>query len=185
MPYNRMFERLVEAEDEPRLTGLLAYALYKERKRDWMIRFRAEKERDPTPEEVENYVFSIGPHELEDFRTAARQMVGEAAESYLAGSEDALRAQIADEVFAGHAAAAVARLSDAGENALASVADEHRRLAAVLSGTLTGLSSIWRQLGMSVLGAFAYSFVLLVLFLVIRIWGTGLEPLRRAIGVDG
>ncbi|SOE00287.1 hypothetical protein [Caenispirillum bisanense] len=185
MPYNRMFERLVEAGDEPRLTGLLAYALYKERKRDWMIRFRGEKGRDPTPQEVEDYVFSVGPHELEDFRDAARRMVGEAAESYLAGSEDALRAQIADEVFAGHAAAAVTRLSDAGEAAVTAVADEHRRLATTLSGALEGLGNIWRQLGMSILGAFAYSFVLLVLFLVIRIWGTGLEPLRQAIGDGG
>src|SRR3546814_8689464 len=47
--YNRIFEMLVTASDD--LVGLVAYALYKRHKRDWLLALRSKRE--PTPEDAE------------------------------------------------------------------------------------------------------------------------------------
>jgi hypothetical protein len=50
-PRNPMFELLVQNESD--VTGLLAYALYKQNKRDWLIAFQATHGRDPDVAETE------------------------------------------------------------------------------------------------------------------------------------
>jgi len=50
---NPVFAKLVEAEDDT--VGLLAYALYKQNKRDWFVSFFEEHNREATEGEVEAY----------------------------------------------------------------------------------------------------------------------------------
>jgi hypothetical protein len=50
---NPVFAKLVEAEDD--IVGLLAYALYKQNKRDWFVSFFKEHNRQATEGEVEAY----------------------------------------------------------------------------------------------------------------------------------
>jgi hypothetical protein len=51
---SRMFDALVANDDD--LIGLVAYALYKQSKRDWLKAFEEEKERSPTSEEIQSYI---------------------------------------------------------------------------------------------------------------------------------
>ena len=37
-PYNTVYEKLVQRDDD--LIGLIAYALYKQHRRDWLIAYR-------------------------------------------------------------------------------------------------------------------------------------------------
>jgi hypothetical protein len=48
-----IFAELVQAEDDT--VGLLAYALYKQNKRDWLVSFSKEHDREATEGEVEAY----------------------------------------------------------------------------------------------------------------------------------
>ena len=50
---NSIFAELVQAEDDT--VGLLAYALYKQNKRDWLTSFFKEQEREATPGELLAY----------------------------------------------------------------------------------------------------------------------------------
>jgi hypothetical protein len=52
--HNPMFELLVQSESD--VTGLLAYALYKQNKRDWLIAFQATHGRDPDGAETEAFI---------------------------------------------------------------------------------------------------------------------------------
>jgi hypothetical protein len=47
--YNTVDERLVLRDDD--LIGLMAYALYKQRKRAWVLDFKAQKNRTPNSDE--------------------------------------------------------------------------------------------------------------------------------------
>jgi hypothetical protein len=64
---NRMFEELVSNDED--LIGLVAYALYKQSKRDWLMAFEAEKGRVPTEEELKSYIIGeCTPRRIETYR---------------------------------------------------------------------------------------------------------------------
>jgi hypothetical protein len=51
---NPMYELLVQSETD--VTGLLAYALYKQNKRDWLIAFHERAAREPTGSEIDSFI---------------------------------------------------------------------------------------------------------------------------------
>lgn len=53
-PYNTVCEKLVQRDDD--LVGLIAYALYKQHKRDWLIAYRQRRDRKPSDEELGAYL---------------------------------------------------------------------------------------------------------------------------------
>lgn len=54
--YNKIYERIVQRDDD--LVGLIAYALYKQHKRDWLIGFK--KARNASPNDIEVNAYLIG-----------------------------------------------------------------------------------------------------------------------------
>jgi hypothetical protein len=69
--YNRVFERL--ASDENGLAGLVAYALYKRDKRQWLLDFKANRGRDATDAEVNERFDVVTEYELNRYIAEARQ----------------------------------------------------------------------------------------------------------------
>jgi hypothetical protein len=52
--YNTVYEKIVQRDDD--LVGLIAYALYKQNKRDWLIQQRQRKSKEPTETELNAYL---------------------------------------------------------------------------------------------------------------------------------
>ena len=56
-PYNQVFESFVDDNDD--LEGLVAYALYKQHKRSFILRCREDRQRDPTDDETRAFVSGV------------------------------------------------------------------------------------------------------------------------------
>jgi hypothetical protein len=71
---NPMYELLVQGEND--VAGLLAYALYKQNKRDWLIGFQATNECSPTTAEVEAFILGERlPRRTATYRSLAEDML--------------------------------------------------------------------------------------------------------------
>lgn len=73
--YNPIFEKLVEDEKTQDLVGLVAYGLYKNGKRNWVIRYRENHGKAPGNVELDAYVEHLGDEELERLRTEAEGLM--------------------------------------------------------------------------------------------------------------
>jgi hypothetical protein len=83
---NPIFELLVKNEQD--VAGLLAYALYKQNKRDWLIAFQATSGRQPTDAEVSAFILGERiPRRTTTYRKLAEDMLvrSEGKPSLLAG----------------------------------------------------------------------------------------------------
>jgi hypothetical protein len=83
---NPIFELLVKNEQD--VAGLLAYALYKQNKRDWLIAFQATTGRQPTDGEVSAFILGERiPRRTATYRKLAEDMLArsEGKPSLLAG----------------------------------------------------------------------------------------------------
>lgn len=78
--YNKVFERLVSDADD--IEGFIAYGLYKQSKREWLVGFHAENSRAPTAKEMAAYNAA--------WTETALQSVRENAESALSAYGDTL-----------------------------------------------------------------------------------------------
>ena len=103
--YNRVFEMLVTDSDD--LVGLVAYALYKRHKRDWLLALRTKRE--PTPEDAEAFLTTVVTS-LDSYRERARVALVEYGSGYV---EDA-RPQIAVDAIEGRIAEAAAKVEESG-----------------------------------------------------------------------
>jgi hypothetical protein len=71
---NPIFELLVQNEQD--VAGLLAYALYKQNKRDWLIAFQATTGRQPTDAEVSAFILGERiPRRTSTYRKLAEDML--------------------------------------------------------------------------------------------------------------
>ncbi|MGL4635152.1 MAG: hypothetical protein ACRCWF_04150 [Beijerinckiaceae bacterium] len=71
---NPMFELLVQSEND--VTGLMAYALYKQNKRDWLVTFQATNGRAPTDAEVAAFILGERiPRRTSTYRNLAEDML--------------------------------------------------------------------------------------------------------------
>lgn len=76
--FNKIFQRLVRDPDD--LVGLVAYGIYKQEKRDWIIRHRNEYSRRPSDDEVRSFNSHYSDMALERFRNEAESMMIDFAE---------------------------------------------------------------------------------------------------------
>ena len=68
---NPVFEQLVAGDAD--IVGLVAYSIYKQHKRDWLIAFKRAKSRAPTEDEANAYIIGEStPRRLATFRHLAQ-----------------------------------------------------------------------------------------------------------------
>jgi hypothetical protein len=88
--YNRVFEALVETNDD--LTGLVAYSLYKQHKRDWLIRFREATGASPSSQELNAFLLSVLlPDQIAQYRQAAADALVGYAQAFVLAEEPKIR----------------------------------------------------------------------------------------------
>jgi hypothetical protein len=80
--YNTVYERLVLRDDD--LIGLIAYALYKQRKRAWLVDFKSQKSRAPSPDEQSSYIIGeTTAARSNDYRQQAEASLGAYADQVI------------------------------------------------------------------------------------------------------
>ena len=78
--YNTVYEKLVLREDD--LVGLISYALYKQRKRSWIVDFKSQKGRSPNKDEENSYLIGeTTSSRLNDYRQQAEAILGSYADA--------------------------------------------------------------------------------------------------------
>lgn len=124
---NRVFDHLVEAADD--VIGLIAYALYKQDKRDWMVSWRSRHSAEPTPDQVEAFVNGqMTSAQRERYRAGARQIL----DAYALVAVDAERALITRDAIAGRVETAAERV----ETSIARGRRWWRQIPSVVIGAL-------------------------------------------------
>jgi hypothetical protein len=96
--YNTVYERLVLRDDD--LIGLIAYALYKQRKRAWLVDFKSQKSRAPRPDEQSSYIIGeTTAARSNDYRQQAEASLGAYADQVIKSATPELqRAAIAGKI---------------------------------------------------------------------------------------
>jgi hypothetical protein len=92
---NPVFALMVENDDD--IHGLVAYALYKQSKRDWMMEFATRNGREPTAEEIDTYILGERtPRRLATYK----RLAGDALERFRAGGRTGERLMAAGQAQA-------------------------------------------------------------------------------------
>jgi hypothetical protein len=157
--YNPLFDALVRADDD--LTGLLAYALYKQNKRDWLITFHKTHGRVPTADETAAFIMGESiERRLVTYRRLAEDLLARHAENRASRSGDIGRpsssmaadpdAMPADMAPANPAIAAPSSISAA--RPLVAVGQPQRRTGWLVYGVSLALVVV----GLYLLGRFAF-----------------------------
>ena len=150
--YNEIYEKLVRDEDD--LVGMIAYALYKQSKREWILGQEDRNARPTTEDEERLFVSSYTAFDLGRLRDQAEEMLSAYAAYIIEQETPKIR-------------------EDAQQTHLIT------RVDATLQ-QVAAQSAWWRQVGAGVLGAFGYSIALLALALVIHWVGSDLFGLLRS-----
>ncbi|MCW5718557.1 MAG: hypothetical protein KIS68_12080 [Bauldia sp.] len=104
-PHSRVYDHLVEGEDD--VIGLIAYALYKQDKRDWFISWKRSHDAEPTTDHVEAFVNGqMTTAQRERYRAGARQVL----DSYAFVAVEAEKPLITQLAVAGRVETAVAKI---------------------------------------------------------------------------
>jgi hypothetical protein len=81
-PYNTVYEKLVIRDDD--LVGLISYALYKQRKRSWVMEFKSQKSRAPNDDEGNSYLIGeTTSARLNDYRQQAEAILAAYADEII------------------------------------------------------------------------------------------------------
>lgn len=80
-PYNLVFDNLVTAPDD--IEGFIAYGLYKQAKREWLLEHQARTGRAPTASELLAFSRQWSPTALQAFRETAESALSAYAQSVL------------------------------------------------------------------------------------------------------
>jgi hypothetical protein len=72
--YSEIYEKLVKNDDQD-LVGMVAYALYKQSKREWLMQYEQSHGATPSPEEERVFVSAYTRHELDRLREQAKSML--------------------------------------------------------------------------------------------------------------
>jgi hypothetical protein len=154
--YSEIYEKLVQSDDDD-LVGLIAYSLYKQSKREWLVRYEREHRRHPTDGEERIFVSAFTANELKRLREQATNMLSAYAAYVIEQERPGL-------------------VEQARQDHLIVLVDE--RLV-----EMRAQGRWWRQMVAGVLGAFAYSVLLLILLLIIRLVGVDLVGLVQRASV--
>lgn len=94
--YNAVLEHYVDdSSDELDLVGMVAYALYKRQKRDWIIKYRTENSgKKPDLNEIQAVTSSYVTDDLRDtLRNRASDILSSYADTYVEAMEPAIRTE--------------------------------------------------------------------------------------------
>lgn len=152
--YNEIYEKLVDSEGED-LPGLIAYSLYKQSKREWLIDHEKQHDRRPDQAEEAIFVSAFTANELRRLRDDATNMLA----AYAAHVIEQEKPELIEQGRQDH-------------------------LIGLVDGRLEEMRSQgrwWRQVVAGALGAFGYSILLLLLLLIIRWVGIDLIDLVQPI----
>jgi len=94
--HNPIFNQLVEGSDD-RLLGMVAYAIYKNAKKEWVLGIQEQHGREPTQEELAAYAATWTPQLLANATDSARSALAEFASVAI----DDARAGIVEEALRG------------------------------------------------------------------------------------
>ncbi|AZS22821.1 MULTISPECIES: hypothetical protein [unclassified Caulobacter] len=79
--YNPVFDNLVQAPDD--IEGFIAYGLYKQAKREWLLEHQAREGKSPSPSELRAFSRQWSPTTLQAFRETAESALSAYAQSVL------------------------------------------------------------------------------------------------------
>ena len=79
--YNPVFDKLVQTPDD--IEGFIAYGLYKQAKREWILEYRAREGKAPTVAELRSFSRQWSPTALQAFRETAESALSAYAQSVL------------------------------------------------------------------------------------------------------
>jgi len=153
--YNPIFERLIEESDEDELVGLVAYGIYKRAKRAWASRLWARDKRPPNEDDLRRYVDTWTDDRLEALVVEARSSLADFGASMISEQEPAIR----EEAVAG---------------------EIRKSLAIFLESTKMSWRKFFDDVGLSLLGAFFYIVLLILMVLVFRYAGVDLIDIWQA-----
>jgi hypothetical protein len=94
--HNRIFETFVDsAGDDHRamVLGVIAYGIYKQRKREWATGVRETTGRPPTPQEIQAWVGSWTPTAIDGARSNAAEVLSAFAQSVIKDEEPRILAR--------------------------------------------------------------------------------------------
>jgi hypothetical protein len=149
--YNNVYEHLVESDDD--VLGLVAYALYKQHKRDWLVSLRRGRPDAPTSDQLDAFVqanLTVGQRER--LRMAARSIL----DAYALAAVNAERPHIVHNAIQGRIEEAAKRVENAG--------------------------AWWRQMPAGIISAFVYTLLLILLAFVLRYAGIDLLSVLANVG---
>lgn len=155
--YNHVFEKLIKAA-ESELVALVAYGYYKKNKREWILsKIKADK-KPPTAAQLKVYVSGISTDgQLELLLGEAESSLGEFYSNILDEELPEIQKEIESE-------------------GIMSILDT--KLSELRNDLKPSLVS---EIKTSIIGGFAYSVVLVMLYLIIRIFGIDLAVLATAL----
>lgn len=139
--YNEVYEKLVREPGD--LVGMIAYALYKDSKRDWILRFEKDENRRPDEDETfRGYVRAQGDRELDRLRNQAEDLLAEYSGVVLEEAAPRIREQ--------------------------ALQTEALTQAKSLHSQVERNTRWYMGIGANVAGAFLYSVLLVILVLILR-----------------
>lgn len=103
--YNTVYERIMQKtggdNGVPVVVACVAYSLYKEEKRQWIVQRQQELGRRPRKEEIDGYVTGCTDLRINSLLTQARDIIGAFARDLLESSKEELRDEIYRRQFEG------------------------------------------------------------------------------------
>ncbi|UEM08197.1 hypothetical protein JL101_036195 (plasmid) [Skermanella rosea] len=154
--YNRIYESLVPETGDDDLVGMIAYALYKQSKREWLVSFEREHGVRPSQSDVDAYVRSQTQYEIKRLRSQAESMLSAYAYYVVDQETPAIR----ESAINNH-------VLDEATKTLQTVKKQGR----------------WRhQFTAGAVGAFGYTLLLIALALILKLAGVDLLSIVEKIG---
>lgn len=166
--YNDVFERLVDGFNErdeldEKLVGMVAYALYKECKREFVSSFLNRNGKNPSPADVETWAIGVQKNQLETLKQFARSKIYQFAIDFHQTQADEYQDSVQKELSQKYFSALHGRF-DGQEGLIKAQIDSLRTESRSLSEQITGLnggmdrlvtaSGAFRSLGWNILGGF-------------------------------
>lgn len=149
--YNRVYEHLVEAEDD--VIGLVAYSIYKQDKRDFLIEWRERRGGSPTADQLD--VFTAGvltPGQQQRYRFTARNILDAYAKTVVEAERPLIQSLAITE-----------RIESAAR-------------------AVEGSAHWYRQIPAGIASALIYTLLLIAILLVLRYAGVDLTDILEQIG---
>lgn len=143
--YNPVFELLVDNEED-KITGYVAYALYKQKKRDWIVDFKERRGTLPSDAEFDEYnKAECLPRNLEMLRRDAQSVLAAYSTEIVAAELESLKEKARNDV-------------------------EQGRLDAALR-TIEAQNSFSRQVGVALVSTLLTTIIIIIIAVALALFG--------------